>query len=154
MNPAMLSEREQNAYCELTAWTLNLRDRGFIHQQVVDAWAAQHATENSKPISVVFGLIGLYLHVEKGFSGREVQRVHMQLAQPNGRGPGRKEWPRFPFPKARGRITVSDVIAAPEEERARAIDCWCRSVWEAWKDSHVAIAECVSRDLGKRPAPR
>jgi hypothetical protein len=148
----MLREGEQSAYHELTAWTLSLRNGRFIHQHVVDAWAAQRATEKSKPISVVFGLIGLYLHVEKGFSGREVRSAHMQLAQPNGRGPGRKEWPRFPFPKERGAITVSDVIAAPEEERARAIDCWCRSVWEAWKDSHAAIAECVSRDLRKRAA--
>jgi len=146
----MASEKEQNAYHELTAWTLSLREGGFIHQHVVDAWAAQHATEKSKPISVAFALIGLYLHFERGFSGREVQRAHMQLAQPHGRGPGRKEWPRFPLPKERGRITVSGVIAAPENERAQAIDRWCRSVWEAWKDSHAAIAEFASRDLGIR----
>ena len=144
----MPSEKEQNAYHELMAWTLSLREGGFIHQEVVDAWAAQHATEESTPISVVFALIGLYLHLEKGFSGRQVQRAHMRLAQPHGRGPGRKEWPRFPLPRERGRITASDVIAIPENERTQAIDRWCRSVWEAWKGSRAAIAECVSRDLG------
>jgi len=149
----MASEEEQNAYQQLTSWSLSLRDEEFVHQHVVDAWAAQHATEDSKPISVAFALAGLYLHLERGFSGREVQRAHMQLAQPQGRGPGRKEWPRFPLPKERWRITVRDVIAAPENGRVQAIDRWCRSVWEAWKDSHAAIAEFVSRDLRNTGRP-
>jgi Family of unknown function (DUF5946) len=144
----MLGETEQEAYHELLAWTLSLRENGFIHQEVVDAWAAQHATEASTPISVGFALIGLYLYLEKGFSGRQVQRAHMQLAQPHGRGPGRKQWPRFPLPVEPGRITVSNVLAAPATERTQAIECWCRAVWEAWKDSHAAIAEWVRQDLG------
>jgi hypothetical protein len=144
----MPTETEQSAYHELTAWTLTLGDPEFIHQEVVDAWAAQHATESSTPISVFFGLIGLYLYLEKGFSGRDVQRAHMQLAQPDGRGPGRKEWPRFPLPSERGTITVSDVIAAPEAERRQAIDRWCRIVWEVWKDAHAAVAQTAMRDLG------
>jgi Family of unknown function (DUF5946) len=146
----MPSEKEQRAFHELTAWTLSLRDAGFIHQQVVDAWAAQHATEKSPPISIAFALIGLYLHLKKGFTGREVQRAHMRFAQPHGRGPGRKEWPRFKFPKERGRITAIDVMATTETERAETIDRWCQSVWEAWKDSHASIAEWVSRDLLRR----
>jgi hypothetical protein len=143
----MPSEKEQRAFHELTAWTLSLRDAEFVHQQVVDAWGAQHATEKSRPISVAFALIGLYLHLEKGFTGREVQSAHMRLAQPHGRGPGRKEWPSFKFPKERGRITAIDVMGAPQEGRAEIIDLWCQSVWEAWKDSHAAIAECVHRGL-------
>jgi len=66
----MCSEKEQNACDELMAWTLSLREVGFIHQEVVDARAAQHETEVSTPISIVFALIGLYLHLEKGFSGQ------------------------------------------------------------------------------------
>ncbi len=137
----MARESEQDAYNELLAWTLNFRDAGFIHQHVVDAWAAQHADETTKPIGIVFALVGLYLHLEKGFSGREVQRAHMQLAQPFGRGPGRKDWPRFLFPANQGRVRVSDVIATPEHERAQAIERWCRSVWDAWKESHRAVAK-------------
>jgi hypothetical protein len=146
----MPSEKEQRTFEELIAWTLGLRDAGFIHQHVVDAWAAQHATEKSTPISVAFALIGLYLHLEQGFTGREVQRAHMRLAQPYGRGPGRKEWPRFKFPKERGRITAIDVVSAPEKERPRTIDRWCQSVFEAWKDSHAAVIECVNRDMLRR----
>jgi len=140
-------ETEQEAYHQLISWTLTLNDSEFIHQHVVDAWAAQHATKESASISVYFALLGLYLHLEKGYTGRQVQRAHMQIAQPHGRGPGRREWTRFPLPTQRGSITVADVLAAPEKERRRAVDLWCQGVWEAWKHNHTAIAECVSRDL-------
>ena len=141
------SDKEQNAHNELLAWTLSLREERFIHQHVVDAWAAQHADEDSKAISVAFALVGLYLHLERGFTGRAVQLAHMRLAQPSGRGPGRKDWPRFPLPKERGHITVCDVMATPEKERAEAVDRWCRSVWAAWSASHQATAD-LAEQLG------
>lgn len=142
------AEQEKNALNDLTAWTLSLHDNAFIHQHVVDAWAAQHANDNSSSINIAFALVGLYLHLEKGFSGREAQRAHMRLAQPHGRGPGRKDWPRFPFPRHRGRVTVCEVIAATEHERALAIDRWCHSVWDAWAESHSAVAELALPVLG------
>lgn len=135
----MTPEYEQEVLNNLTAWTLSLRDGAFIHQHVVDAWAAQHADEDSKPIRVAFALIGLHLHIEKGFTGRQVQLAHMQLAQPHGRGRPTKEWPQFPLPKKRGSITVVDVMAAREDGRAAAIDRWCESVWEAWSESHDQV---------------
>jgi hypothetical protein len=46
---------------------------GFTLQHVVDAFAAQSANEHSKPIGVVFGLVGLYLRVEKQLSGRQMR---------------------------------------------------------------------------------
>jgi hypothetical protein len=135
----MTPEYEQEALNKLTAWTLSLRDGAFIHQHVVDAWAAQHADEDAKPIRVAFALIGLYLHIEKGFTGRQVQLAHVKLAQPHGRGRPRKEWPQFTLPKKRGTITVVDVMAAPEDGRAAAVDRWCESVWEAWRESHDQV---------------
>src|SRR5262247_2885212 len=75
---AMTSE---DAYNELCYYTLAHRDPSFIHQHVVDAFAAQNADEQTKPIKLTFALVGLYLHVEKRFSGRKVQRVHMDLAR-------------------------------------------------------------------------
>ena len=97
---------EEEAYHEVCAYTLTHGDATFIHQHVVDAWAAQHASPQSKPIAVFFALVGLYLHVERQFTGREVQRVHMKLAR-------RKEpWPVGPLPEARGAITALDVAAA------------------------------------------
>ena len=144
----MPTQTEQNAYDEITAWTLNRRDAGFIHQHVVDAWAAQNASENSKPIQIAFALIGLYLHLGEGFSGREVQLVHMRLAQPQRGGSGRKDWPHFAIPKERAPITVIDVIAAFEETRAAEIERWCRSVWQMWIESHRSVKEWATCDLG------
>src|SRR5262249_47222235 len=101
-----------------------------------------------KPVGVAFALLGLYLHLERGWTGREVQKAHMRLAQPQGPGPGRKEWPRFPAPQERGTLTVADVMAAPEHERSAAIDRWCRSVWDAWKVSHEEVRAWTARELG------
>jgi hypothetical protein len=89
---------EEEAYHEVSAYTLTQGYGTFIHQHVVDAWAAQDAHADSKPIGVFFALVGLYLHVEQGFTGREVQHAHMQLAK-------RPEpWPVGALPVARGII--------------------------------------------------
>jgi hypothetical protein len=107
---------------------------GFILQHVVDAFAVQTATAGAKPIAVVFGLVGLYLYVEKQFSGREVQKAHVQL------GRRKREWPAVSLPDHRGSVTVADVLAAPAgPERDRAIGDWCRSVWQACAANSEAI---------------
>src|SRR5260370_22891507 len=97
----------ENAYNELCCYTLTHGDPAFIHQHVVDAFAAQNADERTKPIKLTFALIGLYLHVEKQFSGREVQRTHQFLAE------GKRLWPSFPLPPDRGSLTPADVTSAP-----------------------------------------
>jgi len=61
------------AYDEVYVYSMSRP--GFILQHVVDAFGVQTANAESKPIRVVFGLIGLYLHVEKQFSGHEAQRM-------------------------------------------------------------------------------
>ncbi len=71
---------DQEKYNELSYYTLAHTDPSFIHQHIVDAYAAQHADENTKSITLTFALVGLYLHIEKKYSGKEVQRAHMQLA--------------------------------------------------------------------------
>ena len=107
---------------------------GFILQHVIDAFAVQTPNNESKPISVVFGLVGLYLHVEKQFSGRQVQRVHMEL------GRAKREWPPIHLPEDRGAITVADVLAASAgPERDLAIDNWCSSVWTAFSANRQTI---------------
>jgi hypothetical protein len=120
-----LTERE--AYDELCGYTLTHGGREFIHQYVVDAWAAQHATPEGKPISITFALAGLYLHLEKERTGREVQLAHMQMAKK------KRTWPAFVLPSERGDVTAIDVLRAPEgPERHEAIDRWCASVWAAY----------------------
>jgi hypothetical protein len=131
---------EQRAHEELQCYTLARGDIAFIHQHVVDAWAAQHADASTKPIGLAFALVGLYLHVERGFSGREVQRIHMALSRRNN------SWPSFPLPRERGAVTTVEVMAARAgDQRDRAIDAWCKSVWDAFSESHRAVAELLEK---------
>ena len=120
------------AYDEVYVYTMSRP--GFILQHVVDAFAVQTANGDSKPIGLVFGLVGLYLHVEKQFSGRQVQKVHMEL------GHRKREWPRIDLPADRGSLTVADVLAAPGgPERDTAIHDWCRSLWTAFRGNRQTI---------------
>jgi hypothetical protein len=129
---------EREAYHALCAYTLTRGDPAFIHQHVVDAFAAQHAADTSKPIGVTFALVGLFLLLEKGFSGRQVQRVHMELAR------HKQNWPRFMLPTDRGAVTALDVMKAPEgAERDRAIHGWCAAVWGALSGNRQTIIDLL-----------
>jgi hypothetical protein len=72
---------EQELYNALACYTLSLADPEFIHQHIVDAFGAQRADEKTKPIGVVFALAGLYLYLEKNYTGRQVQLAHIQMAE-------------------------------------------------------------------------
>lgn len=133
---------ELQQYHELCAYSLTHSDPAFLHQHVVDAFAAQRASERTKTITVRFALVGLYLHVEKGQTGKQVQRVHMLLAH------RRKNWPRFDLPSDRGDVTVPDVMrvrAGPA--RDAMIDSWCASVWAAYRACHDQVAELIQSEL-------
>ena len=74
---------EQANYEELSFYTINHSDPSFTHQQVVDAFAEQTATENDRPIRLVFALIGLFLYVKKQFSRRQILIAYVKLGQQN-----------------------------------------------------------------------
>jgi hypothetical protein len=128
---------------ELSFYTLSHGDPAFIHQNSVDAYTAQHADESTKPIAVVFALIGLYLHLEKYFTGKQVQLAHMRMAKQ------RKEWPRLPLPEQSASLTVADVVAAAPGPACDAmIRKWCESVWEVWHGARPQIVEIAKGELG------
>jgi hypothetical protein len=126
------------AYEELQCYTLEHGGAEFIHQHVVDAWIAQNADDRTKPIGLAFALVGLYLRVERNVSGRQVQRTHMALAK------RKRTWPSFALPKDRGAMTPESVMAAPAgPARDRAIDAWCATVWEAYRESRGIVIELL-----------
>jgi hypothetical protein len=136
---------DDGAYHELAAYTLTRNDAGFIHQHVVDTYAVQSATPTDKPISIAQALVGLYLHVEHGFTGRQVQRVHQLLANQ------RPTWPAFTLPDERGAMNVRDVVAIPAGDgRDEAIERWVRSTWAACSDARDGVAVLLSSH-GIRP---
>lgn len=135
----------QELYDELSYYTLAHRDPAFIHQEIVDAFAAQNADDETKPITLTFALIGLYLYLDQNCTGRQVQIMHMRLARLN------KKWPVFSLPKERGEITVSDVlITKPGSERDAMIKKWCQSVWKAYAESHEQVKNLIKNILDKK----
>ena len=62
------------------------QDPEFIHQHA--ATRTQRSMRGpTRSITVTFGLIGLYLALDKGYTGRQVQLAHMRIAK------ARKNWP-------------------------------------------------------------
>jgi hypothetical protein len=139
----VVEDSSVDQFYDLTYYTLGHPDTlYFIHQHVVDAYQAQTANENTKPIAITFSLIGLYLYIEKNYTGRQVQLAHMKLSQ------HKKVWPKFELP-CQGKITISDVLkATPGPMRDTMIKEWCASVWQAYKNSHGTVATLVRSELG------
>jgi hypothetical protein len=140
-NPQVNASAECQRLChELSLYTLSHGDAFFIHQVAVDAYAAQHAGPASKPITVAFALVGLCLLLERGHTGKAVQRAHMRLAARS------KRWPSFDPPAHRGSVTVSDILrAAPGSERDTSIMRWATSVWTAWEQAHPAVRTLIDQ---------
>ena len=140
------SQAELDAYNELYCYALAHEDPAFIRQLVVDAWMAQTANEETKPIGLTFALVGLYLHVERGFSGLQVHHAHRTMSRV------KSSWPSFPLPRDRGSVTASTVMAAPPgRERDEVIDAWSRSVWAAFRESREVVVEIVAKYGITRP---
>lgn len=133
---------DQALFDELAFYTLAQPRSEFLHQLAIDTFTAQHATGASKPLSVVFAVLGLYLHAERGFAGLQIQQVHMQLA------PRRLPWPVLPLPKRHADLTVADVLAAtPGPARDAMIRRWCVAEWQYWTDCRPAIAHLLRTQL-------
>ncbi len=129
-------------YDELSAFTLSLGDKDFIHQTVVDTYAAQHSGPNMKAITTAFALIGLYPAFERGYTGKEVQRPHMVL------GRTRRQWPRFGLPEKRGEMTVLNVLQGlTGENYQKRINDWGKSVWLQWSPEHANVSKLVGTYL-------
>ncbi|MDE2026029.1 MAG: hypothetical protein KGJ07_06040 [Patescibacteria group bacterium] len=127
---------QQTQYNELAYYTLSHNDPQFIHQHIVDAFTAQTADEHTKPIAIAFALVGLYLFLEKNFTGKQVQQTHIVMAKK------KREWPKFDLPQKRGDITVMDVLnVSPGPERDDVIRKWCKSVWEAYTLDHQKVSQ-------------
>lgn len=130
-----------DAYQQLYAETMQDGRASFPLQYIVDAYAAQTATAADKPIRLVFALVGLYLHLERRFDGRQVQLAHMTL------GRRKLTWPSIALPAGRGSIAPADVVAVPAgPDRDRAIDDWCRSAWGAFAESRPAIESLLQAE--------
>lgn len=143
-----LQEKDFNAssacrelYYQLSYYTLSLQDEDFIHQLIVDTYAAQHYGKNMKPMTITFALIGLYLVNEKDYSGKKVQLIHMKLANKA------KNWPSFFLPKQKAHLTVKEVFEKKDDKKQEMIRNWCKDVWKIWKPEENMIASILQKYL-------
>lgn len=84
-----------------------------------------------KNITIAFSLIGLYYAIEHGYTGKQVQRVHMLLSKKN------YSWTVFQLPNKLYSITVNDVLKEnPGENRDVMLRKWMVDVWAAWEHQH------------------
>lgn len=79
---------------------------GQWHQTCVDAYGAQHTGSGTPAITTAFALNGLYLVLERGFTGYQGRKAHGYLASTV------HSWPRFTPPDSVGATTVFDVALA------------------------------------------
>ncbi len=129
---------------ELAYYTLALKDEYFIHQCIVDAYTAQTANEYTKSISLTFALVGLYLLIEKNYTGKEVQNFHTLMSK------NKKNWTTFILPENRGEVTIDAVLKASEgKERDKMIMIWCTSIWNAFSESHTEIKQVAESYISK-----
>lgn len=132
-------------YFELTYWTLAQRDGRFIHQHAVDAYEAQHAGGCTRPITVVFGLIGLYLALEKGYTGRQVQLAHIKI------GWIKRDWPLLEPPDIPAELTVIDVVRAGSDTgKEEMLIRWATAVWKSWEPRHEWVRDLTAQVLFRR----
>lgn len=136
----------EDLFHELSYYTLTQPREEFIHQYVVDAYGAQSASASDKPIRLIFALVGLYLHVELGCNGKQVQHIHTKLAQ---RKPA---LPQINIQTSMGAVSVADVLNVPPgPERDRKIEDWCNSVWATYSHNREAIVDLLG-DLAPQKA--
>jgi hypothetical protein len=94
-----------------------------------------------KNITLVYSLIGLYYAIEHGFTGKQVQRVHMLLSQQN------TKWPALQPPNKDYSLTIADVLKEDRgEKREEMLQKWMLDVWECWEHQHNWIRN-VSKTL-------
>ncbi|MGH9887883.1 MAG: DUF5946 family protein [bacterium] len=148
--PSLASEACHSVYDEVLRFEYaHIVELGLWHQLLVDTYAAQHAGEQSAPITTAFALIGLNLALEHGRSGIEVRDAHQLLASRY------REWPRFARPSGLGAMTVQDLaLAATPVEHIAVLRRWARAVWDAWTPEHRRVDELVGHRVPGRHSTR
>ena len=109
----------------------------------VDAYAAQHpGTEGRRQAqSVAVHLASICLVIEHGRSPADGIRAKQVLLARD---------PVFAWlqpPTDPGRLTLLDVIEAPDADVAAAVESWARSVWTAWSAYHATIRPLADEAL-------
>ncbi len=124
-------------FSELSFFTLSNNDKRFIHQLIVDAYGAQHAGGCTKDITVIFALIGLCLVVERNYTGKQVQLLHIRISKQN--------WSYLEPPKHPASIKINDVVKViTDSQKELLIHNWVKAVWDSWAEQHNYIRKITN----------
>jgi hypothetical protein len=147
---SLASEACHALYGEVAGFeSQHIVELGRWHQLLVDVYAAQHAGERTPAIGTAFALIGLHLAIEEGWDGLAVRDAHQDLARRHG------DWLAFTRPERRGDLTVLDLaLAGTPEEHVERLRAWAADVWQAWTESHTAVAALTEEPLPRNRPPR
>jgi Family of unknown function (DUF5946) len=109
-----------------------------VSQWLVDAYAAQHATNTDRRNrqSVALHLVSLCAAFEGGMPAGDRQRLIGRLAH--------REYPVLDPLVTSFAITVRDVADAADGERPDAVQCWARVTWDAWAAQHDVVRSWLS----------
>jgi hypothetical protein len=112
-----------------------------VSQWLVDAYAAQHATntERRNRQSVALHLVSLCAAFEHTMSVDERRRLIGQLAH--------REYPVLKPSVTSFAITVRDVAEAAACDRADVVQRWARVTWDAWAAHHETVRSWLADGL-------
>ena len=128
-------------FSQLSAFTNSLGDKEFSHQHVVDAYGAQHVGLYTKKVVPTMTLVGLFLQLEHNYTGIQVQRAHMVIADQT------KDWPDFEKPQSLATVTVLDVLKVPDSKKMQMLRVWCAAVWDIWASEHEKVVKFTKKYL-------
>lgn len=119
-------------YCSLQDWKNALVGGAGADtaQQVVDSYAAQHASisDSRNRQSVAVHLMSLCASLERGIPGVRLRSVMGGWTQ--------RDYPELLLPPTAYPITVRDVAEADDARRTDVAALWARSTWMAWSAHH------------------
>jgi hypothetical protein len=109
-----------------------------VSQWLVDAYAAQHATNTDRRNrqSVALHLISLCAAYERAMPAEQRQRLIGRLAH--------REYPALHPRVTSFAITVRDVADSAERDRPDVVRQWARTTWDAWAMQHELVRSWLS----------
>jgi hypothetical protein len=112
-----------------------------VSQGLVDAYAAQHATNTDRRNrqSVALHLVSLCAAFENALPADRRRRLIGQLAH--------REYPVLRPPVTSFAITIRDVFDAVDRDRPEVVRRWARATWDAWATHHGAVRSWLSQGL-------
>lgn len=124
--------------CPSTLGPCAAEDRDGSAVVALDAYQAQHSPRGARR-TLVFSLVGLHLAMEKGRTGRQVQKVHQELART------RHPLPTLEPVDACDAGTAADGLARiPCDGIFTAAQDWAGHVWSAYAASHPEIERWIA----------